>query len=102
MLPVVSPYKFRGKHLFFWFPSVIGHGVSFPPYQVLQFAPAPKESMPHDFLDFELLFSVNHFGRRVAIVLPMLRSLAIGGQQRGVKDVMNGPGWGEGQLISDG
>jgi hypothetical protein len=79
VFPVISPYKFWGEHLFFRFPGVISRGVSFPPYQVLQLAPTPKESMSHDFLDFEFFFSVNHFGRRATVVFPMLHSLAIGG-----------------------
>jgi hypothetical protein len=48
----------------------------------------------HDGLDFKFFFSIDHFGRWAVEVGPVFFCFVIGGEERGVKDVMNGPGWG--------
>ena len=63
--------------------------------------PFPKEPMPHHGLYFKLFFSIHHFGWRVIIVRSMLDCFVIGGQQGGMKYVMNGPGRWELKLISN-
>jgi hypothetical protein len=57
--------------------------------------------MSHDSFYFELLFSVDYFGWWAAEVGPMFFCFMIGGEKGGVKDVMDGPGWRELELISD-
>ena len=91
---VIGLVQFWGEHLFFQFPRIVSSGVTSPPYQVLKLVPSSKEAMPHDGLNLILLFAVHHFGWWVVIVDPMLFHFVIGGQQRGVKDVMDGPGRG--------
>ena len=92
MFAVVGLAQFWGKHLFFWFPRIVSSRVTLPPYQVLKLTPLSKEAMSHDGLDLVFLFSVNHFGRWAVIVDPVFFCFMIGGQQRGVKDIMDGPG----------
>jgi hypothetical protein len=89
---MIFRYLLGGKHLFLGFPCIVCCGIALPPYKVLEFAPSAEEAMPHDGLNFELLLSVHHFWRWAAIVDPMLFRFVIGGQQRGVEYVMDGPG----------
>jgi hypothetical protein len=91
---MVFCYLLGGEHLFLGFPRIICCGVTLPSYKVLEFAPSTKEAMSHDGLNFEFLLSVHHFRRWAAIVDPMLFRFVIGGQQRGVEHVMDGPGRG--------
>jgi hypothetical protein len=81
VLPMVSLYDFWGEHLFLGFPRIICCGISLPPYQVLQLASFPEESMPHDVGDFIFFCSIDHFGRRWVEVVPVLYRLAIRSQQ---------------------
>jgi hypothetical protein len=101
MLPMISLYDFRGEHLFLRLPRIICCGISPPPYQVLQLAPFSEESMPHDVGDFIFFRSVDHFGRWWVGVVPVLFCFAIRSQQGCMEHVMDGPGQGEVQLISD-
>ena len=101
MLPVVGLKELRSKHLICSFPRIICCGVAPPPYQVLQLAPLAKEPVSHDGLDLVFLFSVDHFRGRLMEIYPVLRSFFVPCQQRGVEDVMDGPGRWEAQLISD-
>jgi hypothetical protein len=57
--------------------------------------------MSHDSFYFELLFSVDYFGRWAAEVGPVFFCFMIGGEKGGMKDVMDGPGRRELELISD-
>jgi hypothetical protein len=57
--------------------------------------------MSHDGLDFIFCLTFDHLWRRRVMIGSMLRSFAIGSQQGGMKDIMDGPGRGETQLISD-
>ena len=68
---VVCGYQFWGKHEFLWFPGVIGHGVSLPLDEVLQFMPLSKESMPHDLFDLEFLIPVDYLGWWSGVVCPV-------------------------------
>jgi hypothetical protein len=98
---MINPFQFWGEHLFLGFPRIVSHGVSFPINKVLKFAPFSKEPVSHDGFYFKLLFSIDHFRWWPVIVRPMLFCFVIGGEERGMKDVINGPGWGKLELISD-
>jgi hypothetical protein len=91
---MINPFQFWGEHLFLGLPRIVSRGISFPLDEVLKFAPFSKEPMSHDGLDFKFFFSVDHFGRRAVEVGPVFFCFAIGGEERGMKDVMDGPGRG--------
>jgi hypothetical protein len=48
--------------------------------------------MTGDGLDFVLELSFFHFGRRALVVGAVFIGLRVGGEERGVEDVMDGPG----------
>jgi hypothetical protein len=98
---VVSIQQLWSKHLTLWFPGVVCCGVAFPPDQVLQLAPLAEETVSHDGLDFIFCLALDHLWGRWIVIGSMFWGFMIRGQQRGVEDVMNGPGWGEPKLISD-
>jgi hypothetical protein len=81
VLSMISLYDFWGEHLFLGLPRIICCGVSPPPYQVLQLASFPEESMSHDVGDLIFFRSVDHFGRRWVEVVPVLYCLTIRSQQ---------------------
>jgi len=56
--------------------------------------------VPHDGLDLIFFCPSNQLWRRAAVVGAVLHSFVIRSQQGGMEDVMNGPGWGEVELIS--
>jgi hypothetical protein len=101
MLPVVGIQQLWSEHLTFWFPGVIGCGIALPSDQVLQFMPLAKEAMPHDGLNFIFCLAFDHLRGWRIVIGSMFRSFMIRGQQGGMKDVMDGPGRGKTQLISD-
>jgi hypothetical protein len=49
-------------------------------------------AMTDDGLDFVLELSFFHFGRRAFVVGAVFIGLRVRGEERGVEDVMNGPG----------
>jgi hypothetical protein len=57
--------------------------------------------MPQDGLDFILCLPFDHLWGRWIMIGSVFRSLAIRSQQGGVEDVMDGPGRGKAQLISN-
>jgi hypothetical protein len=63
--------------------------------------PSTKEAMSADGLDFEFFFSVYDIWWWSREVDAILGRLAIKSQQTCVEDVMNGPGRGKFQSISD-
>jgi hypothetical protein len=67
----------------------------------LQFVPPAEEAMPHDGLDFIFCLAFDHLWRRWIVIGSVFRSFTIGSQQGGMKDVMDGPGGRETQLIGD-
>jgi hypothetical protein len=83
------------------FPHIVSCGITLPLDEVLEFMSLPKESMSHDSFYFKLLFSVDYFGWWAAEVGPVLFCFVIGGEKGGVKDVMDGSGRRELELISD-
>ena len=101
VLLVIALDQPRGKHLFSKLPGIVGHRITPSFDQVLQFTPFPKEAMPHHSLHFKLLFSVHHFRWRAIIVRSVLDRFMIGGQQGGMKYVMNGLGRWELELIGN-
>ena len=97
------------KHLFRWLPRIVSCGISFPFDEVLQITLPTKISMPQNVFHFEFLFSIYQFWGWSKVIGSLLFGHLIRGQQRGVKDIMDGPGrrelefvrhWGD--LLSDG
>jgi hypothetical protein len=58
-------------------------------------------SMVSNGLDFVFFFAVDYLGRRFRKVDPMFLCFAIGGQQTCMEHVMNGPGRGKLELVSN-
>ena len=96
------PDQFWGEHPIEGFPGVVRFWVALPFYQVLELAPSTLEAMVSNSLDLILLFSVHYVRGRFHKIDPMLFCLAIRRQQASMEDVMDGPGWGELELISNG
>ena len=90
-----------GEHLVKGFPGVIRFQITLPLDQVLELTPPTMEAMVSNGLDFILLFSVHYFRRRFRKIDLMLLRFTIRHQQASVEDVMDGPGWGELELISN-
>ena len=88
--------------MFRWFPRVVRIGVTFPFDQVLKPSVSSVIAVIRNSLHFKLLFSVDEVWGRPRVVGPMLVGFLIRGQQTCVKYVMNGPGRGESEAISDG
>ena len=101
MLLVIALDQPRGEHLFLRLPGIVGHRIALPFDQVLQFMPFPEEAMPRHSLYFKLLFSVHHFRWRAIIIRSMFGYFVIGGQQEGMKYIMDGPGQWELELVSN-
>jgi hypothetical protein len=67
----------------------------------LQLAPLATEAVSHDGLDFVFCLALDHLWGRRIVIGSVLRSFVIRSQQGGMEDIMDGPGGGEIQLISD-
>jgi len=57
--------------------------------------------MSHDSFDFKFLIPIDHLGWWLGIVGSIFLCFMIAHQQGGMKNVMDGPGWGELEAISD-
>jgi hypothetical protein len=57
--------------------------------------------MPHDGLNFIFCLAFDHFWRRWIVIGFVFHSFTIRGQQQGVKDVMDGSGWGKAEPIGN-
>ena len=95
------PDQFWGEHLIEGFPGVVCFWVIIPFDQVLELAPSAMEAMVSNGLDFVLLFSIHYLRGRFRKVDPMFFCFAIRCQQAGMEDVMDSPGRGELELISN-
>ena len=69
--------------------------------QVLKLLSSPMEAVINDGLHFKLLFTFDQVRWGSCVIRPVLLRFLIRGQQTGVKHVMDGPGQGECQFISD-
>ena len=98
---MMLPDQLWGEHLIEGFPGVVRLWVILPFDQVLEFAPLAMEAMVSNGLDFVFLFSIHYLRGRFHKVGPMLFRFAIRRQQAGMEDVMDGPGWGKLELISN-
>ena len=94
--------QFWGKDLFRWFPQVVCIGVPLPFDQVLKLSASSVIAVISNGLHFKLLFPVDEVRGWPRVVGPVLIGLSVRGQQTCVKYVMDGPGWGKGESISDG
>ena len=95
------PDQFWGEHLIEGFPGVVRLWVIFPFDQVLEFAPSAMEAMVLNGLNFIFFFSIYYLRGRFHKVDPMFFRFAIRRQQAGMKDVMDSPGRGKLELISN-
>ena len=76
------------------FPGVVGRGISLPLDEVLKVSPLPEIAMIDDGLDLVLLFPINDVWGRTWKIVSVLTSFPERRQKSGMKDVMDGPGWG--------
>jgi hypothetical protein len=81
------------------FPCVICIGIALPLDEILKLSFTSKVTMVDDGFDFVFLGVFDKVRRWPRVVSPVFRSFAIRGQEGRVKDVMDGPGGGELQLI---
>ena len=82
------------EYILLAFPGVVSRGISFPLDKVLKASSFSEITMINDGLDFVFLLSINDVGGRTWKIIPILASFLERRQEPGVKDVMNGPGWG--------
>ena len=76
------------------FPGVVSCGISLPLDEVLEVSPLPEITMIDDGLDLVLLFPINDVWGRTWKIVSILTSFPERRQKSGMKDVMDGPGWG--------
>ena len=81
------------------FPCVICIGIVFPLDKILKLSFTSKVTVIYDGLDLVFFGVFDKVGGWSRVVGPVFRSFAIRGQEGCVKDVMDGPGGGELQLI---
>ena len=101
VLHVMPPYQFWGKDLVMGFPSVVRFRISLPLDKVLKFAPSAMTPVVLNGLDLIFLFAVDYFWWRFHKVDPVFFCFAIRSQQAGMEYIMDGPGGGKLELISD-
>ena len=94
--------QFWGEDLFRRFPRVVRIGVPFPFDQILEPSGSPVITVIHNGLHFEFLFPVDKVWGWPRVIGPVLIGFLIRGQQACVKYVMDGPGRGKSESISDG
>jgi hypothetical protein len=81
------------------FPRVVCIGVAFPLDKILKLSFTSEMTVINDGLDFVLFGVFDKVRWWPRVVSPVLRGLAIRGQEGRMEDVMDGPGGGELQLI---
>jgi hypothetical protein len=81
------------------FPRIVSAGIALPFDEILESLRFPMKAVSGDGLDLEFFFSINDLWKRARIVIPILLSLLIWGQESGVEDVMDGPGGRQCELI---
>ena len=86
--------KLGRKYLVRGFPCVVCFGVSLPFDEVLQLLRSPKVAVVPDLLHLKFHFAFYHVRRGPRVVDPVFCRFAVRGQQGGMEDVMDGPGWG--------
>ena len=88
-----------GKHLLHRLPRIVSCGIPFPFDEVLQIASPTKILMPQNVFHFEFFFSIHQFRGWSKVIGSFLLGHLIGSQQRGVEDIMDGPGWRELEFV---
>ena len=83
------------------FPCVVRIGIPFPFDEILKLSFTSKMTVINDGLDFVFFGVFDKVRRWPRVVGPVFRSFAIRSQKGCMKDVMDGPGGGELQLICD-
>ena len=83
------------------FPCVVCIGVSLPFDEILELSFPSEVTVINDGLDFIFFGVFDKVRRWPRVVGPVFCSFTIRGQEGRVKDVMDGPGGGELQLIRD-
>ena len=69
--------------------------------EVLEGSCSSMEAVINDVFDFVLRFSFYQVRRWPRVIGPVGHVLVIGGEQRGVEDVMDSPGQGKLELVGD-
>ena len=98
---MVPSHESWGVYLSCWLPRVISIRVALPVNKILEGACSPVESVINDTFYFVFCFSRDKVRWWSRVVGAMGLVFMIRGQERGMEDVMNGPGYGELELISD-
>ena len=94
MAPVIFLNQLWSEYILLTFPRIVSCGIPFPLDKVLEITSSPEVVMIDDGLDLEFLFSINDIWGRFRKVVSVLGGFFERCQKAGVKDVMNGPGWG--------
>jgi hypothetical protein len=94
-------HKFWGEDLVMGFPCVVCLGVTLPFDQILQSFDAPIMAVACDGFHFIFFFPLHEVRWWFHKVDPVLIGLLIGVQKRCMKHIVDCPGRGELELISD-
>ena len=99
---VVPRDQFWGENLFRRFPRIVRVRIPLPLDQVLKSPISSVIAVIRNGLYLKLFFSVDKVRGWPRVIGPVLIGLLIRGQQTRVKHVMDGPGRGKVEPISDG
>ena len=86
--------KLGRKYLVRGFPCVVRFWIPLPFDEILKLLHLPEMAVTPDLFYFEFCFAFDHVRRGPHVVGSMFHCFVIRGQQGGMEDVMNGPGWG--------
>ena len=84
-----------------WFPCVVAIRIPFPFDEVLKTPFVAVKAVINDGLDLVLFCVFDQFRGWPRVVDPVFCRLAIRGQEGRMEDVMDGPGWGQSELVRD-
>ena len=96
---MVGRYQRRRMDLVSWLPRVVAIGVPLPFDEALKTSFAAVKTVINDGLDLIFLGVLDQLRGWPRVVSPVFCRLAIRGQEGRMKDVMDGPGWGQLELI---
>ena len=88
-----------GKHLLHRLPRIVSCGITLPLDEVLKFLLLSEILMPQNVFYLKFFFFIDQFWGWSKVIGSLLLRHPIGCQQRGVEDVMDGPGRGKLEFI---
>jgi hypothetical protein len=99
VFPMIGHYQSGHVDLVSWLPCVIAIWIPFPLDEVLKALFTAIKAVINDGLNLIFFGIFDQLWGWPRVVDPVLCCFTIGGQKGCMKDVMDGPGWGQGKLI---